>query len=38
MNLMLLKQARVQALETLDNLDWENKYYRRDIGFKVIDK
>ena len=33
-----LKQARDQALETLDNLDWENKYYRRDIGFKVIDK
>ena len=22
----------------LDNLDWENKYYRRDIGYQVIDK
>ena len=33
-----LKVARSQALEILDNLDWENKYYRRDIGYQVIDK
>ena len=25
-------------LKTLDQLDWENKYYRRDIGFKIINK
>ena len=33
-----LKKARAEALGILDNLDWENKYYRRDIGYKVIDK
>ena len=33
-----LKVARSQALKILDNLDWENKYYRRDIGYQVIDK
>ena len=33
-----LKVARSQALKILDNLDWENKYYRRDIGYLVIDK
>ena len=31
-----LKQARKLALNILDKLDWENKYYRRDIGFKTI--
>ena len=33
-----LKTARNKALEILDNLDWSNKYYRRDIGYQVIDK
>ncbi len=33
-----LKKARNKALEILDNLDWSNKYYRRDIGYQVIDK
>ena len=33
-----LKVARSQSLKILDNLDWENKYYRRDIGYQVIDK
>ena len=33
-----LKNARIEALNLLDELDWENKYYRRDIGFRVIDK
>ena len=33
-----LKLARQLALDKLDNLDWTNKYYRRDIGFKVIKK
>ena len=31
-----LKNARIEALDLLDQLDWENKYYRRDIGFRVI--
>ena len=33
-----LKAARTKALEILDNLEWSNKYYRRDIGHQVIDK
>ena len=33
-----LKTARTKALEILDNLEWSNKYYRRDIGHQVIDK
>ena len=33
-----LKNARIEALDLLDQLDWENKYYRRDIGFRVIKK
>ena len=33
-----LKIARSKALEILDNLEWSNKYYRRDIGHQVIGK
>ncbi len=33
-----LKLARDKALEILDSLEWTNKYYRRDIGYQVIDK
>ena len=33
-----LKEARNIALQILDNLEWDNKYYRRDIGYKVINK
>ena len=33
-----LKKAREEALLILDKLKWKNKYYRRDIGFKVIGK
>ena len=33
-----LKIARKKALETLDFIDWKNKYYRKDIAFRVIDK
>ena len=31
-----LKSSRDRALELLDELDWENKYYRRDIGWRAI--
>ena len=31
-----LSQARDLSLEMLDKLDWENKFYRRDIAFKAI--
>tara|TARA_Y100000590_G_scaffold331178_1_gene376287 strand:- start:263 stop:1531 length:1269 start_codon:yes stop_codon:yes gene_type:complete len=33
-----LKEARKKALEILDKLELENKYYRKDIGYKAIDK
>jgi len=33
-----LKEARKKALKILDEIEWENKYYRRDIGFRIIDK
>ena len=33
-----LKKARDEALLILDKLNWKNKYYRRDIGFKAINK
>ena len=31
------KRSRIRALNILKNLDWNNGYYRRDIGSKVID-
>ena len=33
-----LSVARKKANEILENVKWENKYYRKDIGFRVIDK
>ena len=33
-----LKEARSTALKILENLEWDNKYYRKDIGYKVIDR
>jgi len=35
-NLGTLKESRERALELLDNIKWENKYYRRDIGWREI--
>ena len=31
-----LKSSREKALQLLDELDWKNKYYRRDIGWRAI--
>ena len=31
-----LKSARNKALELLDQIEWKNKYYRRDIGWRAI--
>ena len=31
-----LLKARKKALKILDKIKWKNKYYRRDIGFRVI--
>ena len=33
-----LLKAREKALKILDKIKWKNKYYRRDIGFRVIKK
>jgi phosphoribosylamine---glycine ligase len=32
------KDAREQTLNLIKNLDWNNGFYRRDIGYKVIDE
>tara|TARA_Y100001970_G_scaffold289899_1_gene421695 strand:+ start:21 stop:1283 length:1263 start_codon:yes stop_codon:yes gene_type:complete len=31
-----LKQARDRAIELIDQLNWSNGFFRKDIGFKVI--
>ena len=30
-------QAREKAHESIEKLDWNGGFYRKDIGFKVID-
>ncbi len=32
------KKAREQSLSLINNLQWENGFYRKDIGYKVIDE
>jgi phosphoribosylamine--glycine ligase len=32
-----LRQAQHKAYELIDKIDWENAYFRTDIGFKAID-
>jgi phosphoribosylamine--glycine ligase len=36
-SLNLLK-SRSQVLKTIKNLNWQNGFYRKDIGYKVIKK
>ena len=33
-----LKKSRDQALKLIKKLNWKNGYYRKDIGYKIIDK
>ncbi len=33
-----LKNSRDRAIKLINQLNWDNGYFRRDIGFKVIDK
>ena len=33
-----LKLARKKAIDILDKVKWEDKYFRKDIGYKAIDK
>ena len=32
------KDSRVKVLKLINNLNWSNSFFRKDIGFKVIDK
>ena len=32
------KESREKVLKLIDNLNWSNSFFRKDIGFKVIDK
>ena len=31
-------KSRKQILKIINNLNWQNGYFRKDIGYKVIDK
>ena len=33
-----LSKSRKQILKTISNLNWQNCYFRKDIGYKVINK
>ena len=33
-----LKDARKKSMNLIENLDWNNGFYRKDIGYKVIDE
>ena len=33
-----LKKGREKLFKIIDDLDWENGYFRRDIGFRIIEK
>ena len=32
------KDSREKVLKLINNLNWSNSFFRKDIGFKVIDK
>ena len=32
------KNARDKVINLIEDLNWENGFYRKDIGYKVIDK
>ena len=34
----LIKKARERAVKLIEQLNWENGFFRKDIGFKIIDK
>ena len=33
-----LKNSREKVIKEIENLNWKNGFYRKDIGFKIIDK
>ena len=32
------KESREKVLKLINNLNWSNSFFRKDIGFKVIDR
>lgn len=32
-----LKKSRIRAIELINNINWKNGFFRKDIGFKVIE-
>jgi len=32
------KESRERALKLINQLNWKNGFFRKDIGFKIIDK
>ena len=33
-----LKKSRESVIQKIENLNWENGFFRKDIGFRIIDK
>ena len=33
-----LKDSRDKIIKKIDDLGWKNGFYRKDIGYKIIDK
>ena len=33
-----LKSSRDKVIKEIENLNWNNGFFRRDIGYKIIDK
>ena len=33
-----LKVSRETVIKEIENLSWKNGFYRKDIGFRIIDK
>ena len=33
-----LKSSREKIIKEIENLNWDNGFYRKDIGYKIIDK
>ena len=33
-----LKNSRDNVINKIDSLNWKNGFYRKDIGYKIIDK
>ena len=36
-NQILYSSIKTDGIKEIENLDWDNGFYRRDIGYKIID-